>query len=82
MGGSVRCFAWLSTGEIDMQKCLLLTTALAMSVAAPAFAEVGIGDKAPAISADAWHNLPKETESLTPAHLKGQIVMVEFWATW
>lgn len=65
-----------------MHKCWLLTTAVVMGIAGPVVAEVGNGDKAPAISADAWHNLPEGSESLTPAHLKGQIVMVEFWATW
>ncbi|OWY70883.1 hypothetical protein B7486_14890 [cyanobacterium TDX16] len=65
-----------------MRRHLLLTSILAAGLASPATAGVKIGDEAPAISAGSWFNLPKGIESLTPAHLKGQIVMVEFWATW
>ncbi|MBX3396255.1 MAG: redoxin domain-containing protein [Phycisphaerae bacterium] len=48
----------------------------------PARADVNIGDKAPEITVDKWYNLPKGKKSVTKADLKGQIVVVEFWATW
>ena len=53
---------------------------MGMAVAAPA--GVSVGDEAPKITAGAWYNLPGGMKKLTNDHLKGQIVMVEFWATW
>lgn len=41
-----------------------------------------IGDRAPALSAGAWLNLPGGLSSLSAKDLKGRIVMVEFFATW
>lgn len=40
------------------------------------------GDPAPSITATAWWNLPKHVKRVTLRDLKGQIVLVEFWATW
>lgn len=41
-----------------------------------------VGDEAPEVSADEWYNLPSGVKSLKKSHLQGQIVIVEFWATW
>ena len=50
---------------------------------APAFAEgPEVGDKAPEVAASEWFNLPSGVKSLKQSHLDGQIVIVEFWATW
>lgn len=65
-----------------MRRHLVMLSILAAGLTAPVMAGVQVGDKSPAISAGSWYNLPKGIKSLTPAHLKGQIVMVEFWATW
>jgi hypothetical protein len=65
-----------------MRRHLVIFSILAAGLASPVLAGAQIGDKSPAISAGSWFNLPKGIKSLTPAHLKGQIVMVEFWATW
>lgn len=52
-------------------------------VFAPAFAEgPEVGDKAPEVTAEKWYNLPSGIKTLKPSHLEGQIVIVEFWATW
>jgi len=63
------------------RKTLLLMTLLG-SVASPALAGVKVGDQAPAINAGGWSNLPKGMQTLPQEYLKGQIVMLEFWATW
>lgn len=65
-----------------MTRSGMIASALVLALAAPGLAGVRVGDKAPSVSAGSWYNLPKGIKSLTPAHLKGQIVMVEFWATW
>ncbi len=62
-------------------RSLLASAALACA-SMPALADVKVGDKAPEIVAGSWYNLPKQVKRLTSDHLKGQIVMVEFWATW
>lgn len=49
---------------------------------APAWAAPEVGDKAPAINAAAWMNLPEGLKGLSAGDLKGRVVMVEFWATW
>jgi hypothetical protein len=56
--------------------------AAALFAAAPALAEVNVGDKAPSIRVGAWYNLPKGVSGLQDQHMRGQILMVEFWATW
>lgn len=48
----------------------------------PAYGELSPGDKAPAFSVGEWYNLPAGMKNLTLNDLKGQVVMVEFWATW
>ncbi|HKQ46890.1 MAG TPA: hypothetical protein VJZ71_02340 [Phycisphaerae bacterium] len=60
----------------------LLLLALLGSVASTALAGVKIGDPAPDITAGAWSNLPPGMKTLPLEYLKGQIVMLEFWATW
>lgn len=63
------------------RKSLLLLMLLG-NVASPALAGVKVGDPAPDITAGAWSNLPPGMKTLPPEYLKGQIVMLEFWATW
>ena len=65
-----------------MTRKVLLLLALLGSVAIPAQAAVKVGDSAPEISAAEWTNLPKGLKTLPQEYLKGQIVMLEFWATW
>ena len=51
--------------------------------ATPAFAQkepLKEGDKAPPLEAENWFNLPKGMKALAPSDLKGQIVIVVFWA--
>ena len=60
---------------------LMLLGILTFSVA-PALADVNVGDEAPEISAIEWFNLPRGVKSLRQSHLKGQIVMLDFWGTW
>jgi len=52
--------------------------------AAIAWAEPGAqtGDKAPPLSAGSWLNLPEGMKTLKAKDLTGQILFVEFWATW
>lgn len=54
----------------------------AAGFASTLFAEADIGGVAPPIAAGVWHNLPEGLKSLSKDDMKGQIVMVEFWATW
>ena len=63
------------------RKALLLMVLLG-GVASPALAGVKVGDQAPAINAGDWSNLPRGLKTLPQEYLKGQIVMLEFWATW
>ncbi len=65
-----------------MTRRLLLATGLCMVFASGAVAEVKVGERAPAVAASKWWNLPKGMTRLDPKDLKGQIVLVEFWATW
>jgi hypothetical protein len=62
------------------KKTRLLTGLLAfVGAVAPALAGVKVGDKAPEIQGGKWYN-SKGAVSL--AKLRGQIVVVDFWATW
>ena len=60
----------------------LLLLALLGSAFSPAMAGVKVGDQAPDITAGSWANLAPGMKTLPPEYLKGQIVMLEFWATW
>jgi len=57
---------------------LVSAVLLAGGLAAPAAANVSVGQPAPAISATDWLNTPP----LSLEKLRGKIVVVEFWATW
>lgn len=59
----------------------LLCGALTFAVAGSAMA-VEVGDDAPEIDPGTWYNLPKGMKTIKAKDLKGQIVLVEFWATW
>lgn len=65
-----------------MFKRILPIVCLSFVTVAPARAGVNVGDKSPEITVDKWYNLPKGKKAVTKADLKGQIVVVEFWATW
>lgn len=60
------------------KRALLFTSLMSVAVAAPALA-LEVGDKAPEIHGGKWYN-SKSPVSL--AKLKGQIVLIDFWATW
>lgn len=60
------------------QRTLLFASMFSVAMASPAMA-LKVGDKAPEIHAGKWHNA-KNGVSL--AKLKGQIVLIDFWATW
>ncbi len=44
--------------------------------------EVKVGDDAPDISAVEWFNLPGDMKDISPKDLTGQIIVLDFWATW
>ncbi|MCG8407263.1 MAG: peroxiredoxin family protein [Phycisphaerales bacterium] len=56
--------------------------ALAAFATAANAASVKVGDKAPEISAGTWMNLPDGMSKVSLKDLKGQIVIIDFWATW
>lgn len=58
----------------------LAATGLAFKVAAPAGGEPELGKPAPEISAKNWLNQLGTDPTL--ANLRGQAVLLEFWATW
>jgi thiol-disulfide isomerase/thioredoxin len=64
-----------------MQARMLVVIGILALAAAPVMA-LEVGDKAPEVKASDWYNLPGGLKSLKPSHLSGQIVLVEFWATW
>ncbi len=59
----------------------LLCGALTFALAVPTMA-VEVGDDAPEIDPGTWYNLPKGMKTIKAKDLKGQIVLIEFWATW
>ena len=65
-----------------MSRRILLAGAVCAALAGTAQAAPKVGDKAPQIGAAYWWNLPKGMKSMDLSDLKGQVVMVEFWATW
>lgn len=65
-----------------MTRYMLVLIGSLLLVAAPAAAQTEVGDKAPEWDADEWYNLPGGMKSLKPSDVAGQIVVLEFWATW
>lgn len=62
----------------------ILSSAIALAAGGVAWGGPGaeVGDKAPPLSAGGWVNLPEGMKSLAAKDLAGQILFVEFWATW
>jgi len=65
-----------------MRGRLLIASSLCVALTSAAMADVGVGDKAPNISAGAWWNLPKGVSRISLKDLRGQVVLLDFWATW
>jgi len=65
-----------------MTRQMMLLSGVVALIVTPALGAPNVGDKAPKISADEWYNLPRGVKSIKQSHLDGQIVMLEFWATW
>ena len=61
---------------------IVAALAIAVFAAVPAVAVVKIGEKVPSLNVGTWYNLPDGVDTLKDEHLRGQILMVEFWATW
>lgn len=57
---------------------LFATALLTLGLAPAAAAQVWVGADAPEIEVDQWFN----SEPTSIAELRGQIILVEFWATW
>jgi thiol-disulfide isomerase/thioredoxin len=66
----------------SMKTTSLFVAAAVSLVLIPMAAAVEVGETAPAITADYWINVPAGTKAVGPEHLKGRIVLLEFWATW
>jgi hypothetical protein len=67
--------------DVQMSKRPGLTATLIMILASTGLADPSIGEDAPKIEAGSWFNLPPGIKALQAEHLKGSIVMVEFWNT-
>lgn len=65
-----------------MKASICLIAGIVSFAAVPASADLQVGDRAPGLSAGKWFNLPKGVKQLQRKHLQGQVVVVEFWATW
>ncbi|MFH1419896.1 MAG: redoxin domain-containing protein [Planctomycetota bacterium] len=61
---------------------LLFGVSVSAFAVSPALAEVKEGDDAPEITAVEWFNLPGDMEDISQKDLKGQIIVLDFWATW
>ncbi len=64
-----------------MKTCMFILAGLLAFAVTPVMADVDVGDEAPKIFAFDWYNLPSGVKELKSSHLKGQIVMLEFWGT-
>ena len=60
------------------KRALLFAGLIPIALAAPAMA-LEVGDKAPEVHGSKWYN---SKSPVTLAKLKGQIVLIDFWATW
>lgn len=60
------------------KRALLFSSVICVALAAPAMA-LKVGDKAPEIHGNKWFN---SKGPVSMAKLKGQIVLIDFWATW
>ncbi len=65
-----------------MRRALVLGSSLCLLLSTGALADVGVGDKAPKLSAGSWFNLPQGMSRISMKDLKGQVVLLDFWATW
>ncbi len=66
-----------------MRRMTIAAALIASLASMPAFADgPNVGDRAPAIKAPTWENLPKGMSTLKASDLKGRIIMLDFWATW
>ncbi len=60
------------------KRALMFSSLMCVAIATPALA-LKVGDKAPEIHGGKWYNSKGD---VTLAKLKGQIVLIDFWATW
>ncbi|QDV91387.1 Thiol-disulfide oxidoreductase ResA [Phycisphaerae bacterium RAS2] len=65
-----------------MKKFVLLAAVMFALSQTPVARAVEVGEAAPEIKADYWINMPGSAKSLNSEHLKGRLVLLEFWATW
>lgn len=65
-----------------MSRHLLMMGAVCVGLTGWASAAPKVGESAPQIGAAHWWNLPAGMKRVGLPDLKGQIVMLEFWATW
>jgi len=65
-----------------MKKFVLLAAVMFALSQTPVARAVDVGEAAPEIKADYWINMPGSAKSLNSEHLKGRLVLLEFWATW
>jgi hypothetical protein len=62
-----------------MRTRIVAAAGLIALAAAPAALSVEVGDSAPSIRATKWYN---NSGPVSMSKFKGQIVLLDFWATW
>ncbi len=65
-----------------MKRALFLSPGLCLLLAFGAMGDVGVGDKAPKLTAGSWFNLPQGMSRISSKDLAGQVILLDFWATW